>query len=180
MTDLSEARHAAVAEPPSPVALPLSASEAMEESRDLLGAAFSDIFALDDLVRRYPQSPFTAITMRGVIGAVCERLSRVFDTCIEHLGQEHVASRELAEAQDALEGIDELLLAASDGADGVCIRAEVISVALRAFVVRTAQAMERAEIGCGASVVTVGYLEHPDHDANRPDPHAEAEPRSAS
>lgn len=128
-------------------------------------ASFCEIYALDDMATRYKKTPFSPITMRVAADAL---VSQVLENLMECVDVEHAhpALRELAQAKTALTSMVVLMLTLED-ADDLLVQKETVGIAMRAFVVRAAQAMERAYLACGKTTGYSGYLDNPDLDPNR-------------
>lgn len=135
---------------------------------DKLGDTFCELYALDDLARRYAESPFTHHTLRTAINALANAITDTLDECTERLPSDHDATRALAVARRAMDDATETLSCYADGADGLLVPVSTASSMLRHLVLTTAQSIERAEIACGHTP-TGGYLNNPELDASATD-----------
>jgi hypothetical protein len=137
---------------------------AANELQNIFGA----IFALDDIARRFEQSPFTFITMQESIEALNGSAVARIETLAGKLPRTSEALPYLKEATHSLNDLSEFVLNIGDGGDGQVISLRIAGAAMRGFVVAAGQHIDRAILALGgAGGGTSGYLHDPNFEPNR-------------
>lgn len=132
---------------------------------EAIEASFSEIYALDDMARRYQKTPLTPITMRVAADALVTQIHVNLKEC-DDVDHAHPALRELAQAKTTLISMVGLMSSLEE-ADDLLAPKQAVGIAMRAFVVRAAQSLDRAYLACGRTSGYSGYLDNPDLDPNR-------------
>lgn len=153
------------------------AAEANAAALKSLDGWAGEIYALDDMARRFPQSPLSLTTTRTAALAIMDSLQAMLEGASSVLPEEHAAQGAITYAFASVAEYCERLLEVDDG-EGNVIHASLrtkkeIAAELLALVVRAGQAIERAELACGAATVTAGYLHH----EGKTDPCRELKPK---
>jgi hypothetical protein len=134
-------------------------SAQVEEAIELLDFCANDIYALDNIGRRFVGNPFTPMTIAHVVSALAESIRSRLKECDKLLPgpMVHPAHLETAEAFDTLTALEEFMVSMTDD-DDLKTSEQTIGMAIYEMTVRTARAIERAELACGAPVTATEYL----------------------
>jgi hypothetical protein len=148
-------------------AQPSKLAAAEKAARTVGEATACRIYALDDLARRFHRTPFAYLSMCNVIESVRDSIKFHLDTARAMLPKNHPAIEYITKSGDALDSMCKVVYEFYDGADGATMPLKTIGEVMRGFVVKAAQAIEHAELACGQTMPTMGYVERPDSDPCR-------------
>ena len=131
---------------------------ATEKAVALLFDSFGELYALDDIARNLGESPLTVLTNIEITKALCAPLVVRMNECEKLLGIGHRAANETETASQTLAALVQFVDALYDGGNGYLLPPHSAGVAMRAFVIQTGRAIERAEIALDANGGSAGYL----------------------
>lgn len=133
------------------------------KATELLNLCADDVFALDDIGRRFAGNPFTPLTMAQVVSALAESIRTKLAECNKLLPgpMVHPAHIDTGEAHDVLTALDEFMVTMTNDAD---LRASeaTVGMVIVDMTVKAARAIARAGLACGAPrhmVSTATYLD---------------------
>lgn len=148
----------------------------IEEAEDIFSGLAPKIYALDDIARRLADCSLNAFTIRlavgGIVDGAIEELNGAL-ALVPDGGDACMAAHEAIEALDAMKEFLEAVIG-----DDWRTTEKVAGSVLLDMAIRAAKEIERAEIACGATFGTMGYLagEHSESiDPNRLNPPIAAE-----
>jgi hypothetical protein len=147
-------------------ARPPKLAVAEEDAALWLEGTAHKVYVLDDLARRFHRTPFDYITMYEVISSVRSSIKRKLGEALARLPKKHPAADYITTAGATLDTMHKTVVAFYDGEEPT-LPLKTIGEVMRGFVVKAAQAIEHAELACGKSITTTGYLESPDSDPCR-------------
>lgn len=131
-------------------------SSPLQLAGETYGTCAGELYALDDIARRFEDRSFSNFTMLHVIETLTASIAAKLERADELLsgGQVNEAHLHSAEAAEILNGIGQFADSVINS-DGVLrIPDRVFSLALYELTVRAGMAIERAEVACGTSPST--------------------------
>lgn len=153
------------------VAKQQSAAEAAAVAE--ISKCMCEIFALDDIARRFHRLPITSITLQELVSALCNgSLARV-KHCFDALPMDHKAKIPLAALMDAMNSLKSFMEVFQqdgneDGHNDGAIDRRVAGTSILAFVYRIAVRLSDAEHALGEKVSSVESSSYPScNDPNR-------------
>src|SRR5687768_14728323 len=96
----------------------VSADQPLQKAAHFLSGCIADLYALDDVGRRFAGNPFSPLTMAQVVWSLTDSMREHLDAAEEAIPGRlvHKAHIEIAAASDALAKLDQLMeLGTGDG-----------------------------------------------------------------
>jgi hypothetical protein len=131
----------------------------LKKAGERFGDCASNIYALDDIGRRFAGNPFSPITMSNVITALSEQIRAILleaDAMLPGF-MVHQAHIESAEAANTLQALDDFII-------GITVDNELMLAGqtggrvIYELTARAAKAIERAQLACGVVMTATDYL----------------------
>jgi hypothetical protein len=108
---------------------------------------FCELYALDDLARRYDQLPLSHITIQEAVNALCGEIIAALDCVARSLPRRHPALAHLRAAQDSFAALGDFMIAIQRD-DGIAMSKEAAGQAMLAINIRAGAAMDLAIVAC--------------------------------
>lgn len=143
----------------------------LKKAAEVLSKCAGDIYALDDIGRRFAGNLFSPLTLASVVEALAasirSNLEEAQALLPSPLAPPSSAQVEIGAAQDALDALVEVVVAITND-DRLHVTEQTAGMVIFDLTVGAAKCIERAELACGVVDPSTHYLSGSVRDPNRP------------